>query len=73
MNILSHEHAKTHAIKSLAAFKQPVKTLVVSETGDVHANCNVKETTDAMEAENTKYFIILDEKEVNDTEESSEK
>ncbi len=58
---LNETQAKHHAAQSLKHFKEEVKTLVVSEQGDVFINGDLVEVKKELDSEDKKYFVLKGE------------
>lgn len=68
MLIESTQAAEYHAKKSLSHFKGEIKTLVVGQDGDVHANCDVDEVVKQHKQGKKKYFVLKGKEPKNTTE-----
>lgn len=74
MILKTEQRAKEHALRSLRGVNKAISTLVVSESGNVFANCDVEDTCQALDKEKSKYFIIKGErKQVKKQKEESDK
>jgi hypothetical protein len=61
MKISSLQHAREHAIRSIRT-PDSIATCVVTESGDVMANCDVDETCDELEKTKTTFFLVKGER-----------
>lgn len=62
MNIPTASHALRCAQLALSRNVKRIETLVVSESGDVFANCNVESTCNDLEKNKVKFFILKGER-----------
>jgi hypothetical protein len=62
MKINTAERALRCAQVALSKYRLKVDTLVVSENGDVFANCNVDSTCRDLEKNNVNFFILNGER-----------
>jgi hypothetical protein len=61
MKHTTEAQARHHATRSLENFKGEVKTLVVSEAGDVFINGDLDEVKKELDLEEKKYFVLKGE------------